>query len=208
MSGRKERQLAGIQPKMRLDLPPGGFLRPDGSPAAESSAEEASSGCPLTASGSAALLSERRQRGVTSGYIWEHQQWCHWHRSARDGLLNHSGNLLKNVSQKVCYRDAKANDSKREDALIFLPSSRMTRVVIRLCSASYTLYWLWTRSVCCYVSLSYREKQTLGRKKQQLLTYIVCWIFTILKTKERKWVTCISWGGRLQRDIRHLLRRH
>ena len=47
---------------MRLDLPPGGFLRPDGSPAAESSAGGASSGCPGAASGSATLFSEHRQK--------------------------------------------------------------------------------------------------------------------------------------------------
>lgn len=60
MSGCKEGQSAGIQPRMRLDLPPGGFLRPDGSPAAESSAGGASSCCPGTASGSATLFSISR----------------------------------------------------------------------------------------------------------------------------------------------------
>lgn len=37
-SGGKEGQLSGTQPRMRLDLPPGGFRRPDGRPAAPSSA--------------------------------------------------------------------------------------------------------------------------------------------------------------------------
>lgn len=45
MSGYKG-QLAGIQPRMRLDLPPGGFLRPDGIPAGDSSAGSVSSCCP------------------------------------------------------------------------------------------------------------------------------------------------------------------
>lgn len=57
MSGCKEGQFAGIQPRMRLDLPPGGFLRPDGSPAADSSAGGTSSCCPGTASGSPTLFS-------------------------------------------------------------------------------------------------------------------------------------------------------
>lgn len=60
MNGCKEGQLAGIQPRMRLDLPPGGFLRPDGTPAAGSSVGGASSRGSGTASGSAALLSEHR----------------------------------------------------------------------------------------------------------------------------------------------------
>lgn len=52
--------MVGIQPRMRLDLPPGGFLRPDGSPAADSSAGGASSCGPGTASGSGALYSLSR----------------------------------------------------------------------------------------------------------------------------------------------------
>lgn len=61
MSGGKEGQLVGIQPRMRLDLPPGGFRRPDGTPAAGSSAGGASSCCSGTGSGSATLFSEHRQ---------------------------------------------------------------------------------------------------------------------------------------------------
>lgn len=69
MSGGKKGQLTSIQPRIRLDLPPGGFLRPDGRPAIGSSAAETSSG---TASGSAALLSVHRQgtrQHITLVYI-------------------------------------------------------------------------------------------------------------------------------------------
>ena len=59
--GGKEGQLLGTQPRMRLDLPPGGFLRPDPNPAVGSSAAGASSWCSGAASGSAAKLSEHRQ---------------------------------------------------------------------------------------------------------------------------------------------------
>lgn len=57
--------LAATQPRMRLDFPPGGFLRPDGSPPAASSAGGASSGGSGTAAGSLTLFSRRRQ---THGY--------------------------------------------------------------------------------------------------------------------------------------------
>lgn len=60
-------QIAAIQPRMRLDFPPGGFLRPDGSPAPASSAWGASSGCPGTASGSLTLFSKKMQ---TVCYTW------------------------------------------------------------------------------------------------------------------------------------------
>lgn len=73
MSGYKEGQVAVIHPRMRLDLPPGGFLRPDASPAADSSAGGASSCGPGTASGSGALFSEHRQRDTSLiSYIWKH----------------------------------------------------------------------------------------------------------------------------------------
>lgn len=62
MTGCKGGELAADQPRMRLDLPPGGFLRPPGRPGAESSAGGASSGCPGTLSGST-LFSED---------IWRH----------------------------------------------------------------------------------------------------------------------------------------
>lgn len=61
MTGCKGDELAAVQPRMRLDLPPGGFLRPAGTPAAESSAGGASSGCPGTLSGST-LFSEDIRR--------------------------------------------------------------------------------------------------------------------------------------------------
>lgn len=63
-------ELAAVQPRMRLDLPPGGFLRPAGRPAAESSAGGASSGCPGTLSGST-LFSEdirRHTRELTPNF--------------------------------------------------------------------------------------------------------------------------------------------
>lgn len=53
--------VASTQPRMRLDFPPGGFLRPDGSPAAASSVGGASSGGSGTAAGSLTLFSKRRQ---------------------------------------------------------------------------------------------------------------------------------------------------
>lgn len=58
---RSERRGAETQPRTRLDFPPGGFLRPDGIPAADSSVGGASSCCPGTASGSAILFSKGRQ---------------------------------------------------------------------------------------------------------------------------------------------------
>lgn len=67
--------LTGIQPRMRLDLPPGGFLRPDGTPAAGSSAGGASSCGSGTASGSATQFSTQTGRRVNKIYIWE-QQVC------------------------------------------------------------------------------------------------------------------------------------
>lgn len=58
--GLREGSLGEFQPRMRLDLPPGGFLRPDAAPAAGSSVDGGSSSCSGPASLSALLLSEHR----------------------------------------------------------------------------------------------------------------------------------------------------
>lgn len=63
--GRWERETAANQPRMRLDFPPGGFLRPDGIPAAASSVGGASSGGSWRATGSLKLFSNW---GQTEGY--------------------------------------------------------------------------------------------------------------------------------------------
>lgn len=63
MSGKGTERMRGAetQPRTRLDFPPGGFLRPDGIPAADSSVGGASSCCPGAASGSGILFSKGRQ---------------------------------------------------------------------------------------------------------------------------------------------------
>lgn len=58
--------MAATQPRMRLDFPPGGFLRPDGSPATTSSAGGASSGSSGTAAGWMMLFSKW---GQTEGHF-------------------------------------------------------------------------------------------------------------------------------------------
>lgn len=66
MAGCKGGEWAAIQPRMRLDLPPGGFLRPAGSPAADSSAGGVSPTCPGALSCSA-LFSEEIWRNTHAG---------------------------------------------------------------------------------------------------------------------------------------------
>lgn len=74
-SGRKGGQEPGIHPRMRLDFPPGGFLRPDGSPAAASSARGASAWWSGPASGSAALFSVSQTEFSPSVVVGASAEW-------------------------------------------------------------------------------------------------------------------------------------